>query len=53
VCIDDIRKLQPALVGGLVELEIDRPYVVRAQGSHPSGRVETHTPSLSLDRDEV
>ncbi len=47
VLVDDVRDLQPAQVGGLVEAEVDRPHVVRAQRPLPFGRVETYPASLS------
>ena len=28
--VDDVRELQAALVGGLVELEVDRPHMIRS-----------------------
>ena len=35
VLVDDVGELQPAVVGGLVELEVDRPHVIRAQSREP------------------
>jgi hypothetical protein len=32
VLVDDVRELQASLVGGLVELEVDRPHMIPALG---------------------
>jgi hypothetical protein len=37
VLVDDIGQLQPPTVGGLVELEVDRPDMVGPLGSQPLG----------------
>ncbi len=35
VLVDDVEHLQPALVGGLVELEVQRPHMIRILGAQP------------------
>jgi hypothetical protein len=37
VLVDDVGQLQPPAVGGLVELEVDRPDVVGPLGLQPLG----------------
>jgi hypothetical protein len=37
VFVDKVAQLQPPAVGGLVELEVDRPYLVRPVGPQPLG----------------
>jgi hypothetical protein len=39
VLVDDGEQLEPPAVGGLVELEVQRPHVVRVLGVQPLGRV--------------
>ena len=46
VFVDDVRQLQPASVDGLVELEGDRPHVIRSQRSEPFGAVGPDAPSF-------
>ena len=47
VLVNDVRQLQPASVGGLVELEVNRPHVIRSQRSEPFGAVGPDPPSFA------
>jgi hypothetical protein len=47
VLVDDVGQLQPPAVGGLVELEVDRPDVVGPLGSQPLGSAGRDTAAFA------
>ena len=46
--VDDVQQLQDAPVGGLVELEVKRPHVIRALGTQALGRHGRVAQALAL-----
>ena len=45
--VDDVEELEPATVGGLVELEVDRPHMVRVLSGEALGNVAADPPALA------
>ena len=47
VLVNDVAQLEPALVGGLVEHEVDRPHVTGMRGAQPLLLTRTYPPALA------
>ena len=47
VLVHDVQRLEPAAVGGLVELEVQRPYLVGPLGPQPFAAVRVDPPAFA------
>jgi hypothetical protein len=50
VLVDDVAQLDAPPIGGLVELKVQRPYVVGALGTQTAGAAVPEAPALATAR---